>query len=248
MIPITREAIAQRRAAALAHPDSAPGGASRHQPFTSQLRSQLAERDGKSFYVLEGHASATEAPYEMWDFWGPYAEVVSAGAFGDTLAAGPDVAFLVNHTGLTMARTTAGTLELSEDEVGLFSRAFLNPQRQDVLDLVHALDDGAVDQMSFAFRITAGQWSPDYTEYRINAVDLDRGDVSAVNYGANPHTDIAARARRAFEAIDHLEGAALLAAQERLAARLAASQPPAPASAQGRTVGTLRALLELGKA
>lgn len=250
---LAADALASRRAAATAHPDAPPSGTARRQPFGSQLRAQTTERDGKSFVVLEGHASSTESPYEMWDFWGPFTEVISAGAFAPTLAKNPDVAFLVNHTGLTMARTTAGTLELSEDEVGLFQRAWLNPQRQDVQDLVHALDDGAVDQMSFAFRIVRGHWSPDYTEYRIDEVDLDRGDVSAVNYGANPNTNISARARQAFEAIEHLEGAALLAAHERLAARVAAAAPTPGSAAtpartapqQGASTSLLRARLDL---
>ena len=71
-------------------------------------------------------------------------------------------------------------------------------------DLTAAIADGAVTEMSFAFRITDGQWSPDYTEYRINAVDLDRGDVSAVTYGANPHTSIEARAASLLAALDHM--------------------------------------------
>jgi hypothetical protein len=47
--------------------------------------------------------------------------------------------------------------------------------------------------MSFAFRIEAGQWSPDYTEYRISRYDIHRGDVAIVGYGANPYTAAALR-------------------------------------------------------
>jgi phage head maturation protease len=47
---------------------------------------------------------------------------------------------------------------------------------------------GLIDEMSFMFRIVRGQWSPDYMEYRIDEVDIDRGDVSIVGYGANPAT------------------------------------------------------------
>jgi phage head maturation protease len=50
------------------------------------------------------------------------------------------------------------------------------------------LRSGLVDEMSFAFRIESGQWSPDYTEYRINRFDIHRGDVAIVGYGANPYT------------------------------------------------------------
>ena len=142
----------------------------------------------KAFTELTGYASVVERGYTMHDMFGPYSEVVSASAFDATLSANPDVVFLENHAGRAMARTGAGTLELSADATGLLSRALLNPTRTDVRDLTAAIADGAVTEMSFAFRITDGQWSPDYTEYRINAVDLDRGDVSAVTYGANPHT------------------------------------------------------------
>jgi hypothetical protein len=54
---------------------------------------------------------------------------------------------------------------------------------------VPKLRSGLIDEMSFAFRIEAGVWSPDYTEYRIDKVDIHRGDVAIVGYGANPFTD-----------------------------------------------------------
>jgi hypothetical protein len=45
---------------------------------------------------------------------------------------------------------------------------------------------------------------------------LDRGDVSAVNYGANPHTSIAARMREIMHDVDHLPIGAARAAYARL--------------------------------
>ena len=35
--------------------------------------------------------------------------------------------------------------------------------------------------MSFAFILDEGRWSEDFTTFTITQVDLDRGDVSAVN-------------------------------------------------------------------
>jgi len=232
-----------RRAAALADPTQVPSTRDRNQEFSAQLRAKTVERDGKSFYHLEGYASTVEETYEMYDLWGPYDEVVDRGAFEATLAAEPDVAFLLNHKGMTMARTKAGTLLLSADDQGLRSEAFLNPERTDVRDLVHAINDGDVDQMSFAFRIVRGQWSPDYTEYRILEVDLHRGDVSAVNYGANPFTSIAARAKQAFEAIDSLEGPALRAALARAQARLGETEDAPAAARTSFGAASLRASL-----
>lgn len=222
-----------------------PSGHQRAEVFPTSLRAATVEVEGKTFNQLEGDASIVDRGYEMWDFYGPYIETVREGAFAKTLDANPDVAFLVNHGGVTMARTTAGTLELSTNP-HLHVNALLNPKRSDVKDLVIAVEEGSIDQMSFAFRITGGSWSPDYTEYYIEEVDLHRGDVSAVNYGANPYTTIAARAKQMFEAIDSLEGPALRAAQERLAARLAAREAEPVAQDPGTPRRLLEARLEAG--
>lgn len=191
-----------RAAACRQNPADVPSTRDRSQEFGAQLRVATVKRDGKNFYHFHGCASTVEQPYEMYDFWGPYTEIVDRDAFSVTLAASPDVAFLLNHRGTTMARTKSGTLELSVTDEGLISDAYCNPERSDVRDLALAIDDGDVDQMSFAFRIVRGAWSPDYTEYRILEVDLDRGDVSAVNFGANPNTSISARSKHALEALD----------------------------------------------
>jgi HK97 family phage prohead protease len=246
---MTRSAdIEGRRAAALERPTEVPSSANRDQEFKAQLRSSTVERDGKKFSQLDGHASVVETSYQMYDFWGPYDEIIDRAAFDKTLAADPDVAFLLNHRGMTMARTKVSkTLELWMDEVGLAQRALLNPERQDVRDLVIAVDDGDIDQMSFAFRIVRGQWSPDYTEYRILEVDLDRGDVSAVNYGANPYTSISARAKQAFDAIASLEGAALAEARARIDERMTALSSSDAGAATGGVdlrIARLRASLD----
>ncbi|MGW4476800.1 HK97 family phage prohead protease, partial [Nonomuraea sp. NPDC004354] len=66
----------------------------------------------------------------------------------------------------------------------------------DVSYILPKLRSGLIDEMSFAFRIDSGQWSPDYTEYRITRYDIHRGDVAIVGWGANPFTDAGVRAAR----------------------------------------------------
>lgn len=143
-----------------------------------------------------GHASVTEQGYEMWDMWGPYTEVVSAGAFDQTLQrADLDVPLVLNHDQMRrIARTTNGTLDLAMDADGLSVVARLDPADVDVTYIAPKLRSGLIDEMSFAFRIDSGVWSPDYTEYRIDRVDIHRGDVAIVGYGANPYTDSGLRA------------------------------------------------------
>lgn len=162
-------------------------------------RRPLEVRDAASGDGLDfsGYASVTETGYEMWDFFGPYTEIVSAGAFGKTLAqADLDVPLVLGHDPMRrIARTTNGTLALSEDETGLLCLApGLDPADADVAYAAPKIRSGLYDEMSFRFSITAGQWSPDYTEYRIDGVDLHRGDVSIVGYGANPATSMQLRA------------------------------------------------------
>jgi HK97 family phage prohead protease len=202
--------------------DVMPCGTARSLPFRSQMWAKLVDLGGRSFYHLTGYAAGHEQAYEMWDWAGPYMEVVSAGAGARSLASNPDVAFLTNHRGVTMARTVSErrSLELAEDGNGLLVNAWVNPKRQDVKDLVTAIDDGDITEMSFAFMITRGQWSPDYSEYRIDEYDINRGDVSAVNYGANPYTSIAARSREILRDLEHLPAGAARAALDRLNHRL----------------------------
>lgn len=222
-------------------------GEARRQEFRSELRASSTVKGDKTYVTLDGYASTVNDPYVMYDMFGEYKERIAGSAFDVTLERTPDVAFLLNHTGMTMARTTAGTLDLSVDEHGLRAVAQLNPQRSDVQDLRHAIDDGNIDQMSFAFRIVNGRWNDEYTEYTITEVDLDRGDVSAVNYGANPYTSISARTKQALDAIEHLEGVPLEMAAKRAAARMAEVSPDVdvPVIPSGPNAATLLARLEL---
>ena len=161
------------------------------------LSAEVRAKGDTSSTVVVGYASVTESPYDMYDFFGPYTEVVSRGAFEKTLSASPLVEFTVNHGaggGLPMAHTRNSTLTLSEDETGLRYEATVDPTRSDVADMLKALERGDLAEASFKFRIDSGQWSPDYSEFRINAVDLANGDVSAVNFGANPAASSGLRA------------------------------------------------------
>ncbi|MGI5293264.1 HK97 family phage prohead protease [Nonomuraea polychroma] len=148
---------------------------------------------------FNGYATVYERGYEMWDYWGPYTEIVSAGAGAESLARSDlDVPLVLQHNQLRrIARTTNGSLELAEDDNGLSVRApALDMSDADVAYIVPKLRAGLLDEMSFAFRILSGQWSPDYTEYRINRYDIHRGDVAIVGYGANPFTEAYARGER----------------------------------------------------
>lgn len=149
---------------------------------------ELRETNGT--LTLDGYASVTGVYYDM----GWYQEQVRSGAFAKTLAENPDVQLLVNHEGLPLARTTSGTLTLEEDTHGLKVSAALDPTDPDVDRLARKMRRGDIDQMSFAFRATRQEWDEDYEQRDIIECNIDRGDVSVVNYGANPATTVGLRA------------------------------------------------------
>jgi HK97 family phage prohead protease len=143
---------------------------------------------------FRGVATAFDKPYVVRDVFGEFEETVESGAATKTLSEKPDVVFLENHGGLTMARTTAGTLRLDAPKKGLAVDADLDQRRTDVADLTLAIERGDISEMSFAFRVTRQEWNEDYSKRWIKEFDIHRGDVSAVNFGANPHTSAALRA------------------------------------------------------
>lgn len=206
----------QRRGAEVASTRLAlPSGGARSLAFPSRLRAKTEKRNGQDRYHVYGEASVFDTPYEMWDMFGPYEEIIESGSADETLAADPDVAFLVNHRGVTMARTTNDTLELTADEA-LDVDAWLNPKRQDVSDLVLAIEDREITEMSFAFILEEGWWSDDFTTFKITKFDINRGDVSAVNYGANPYTSIAARQQELLTDLERMDRSIARVALQRL--------------------------------
>lgn len=140
--------------------------------------------------TLTGYASVFDAPYEIMG--GPpfgWSEVVDVKAFDETLKASPDVHLLINHEGMPLARTRSKTLTLSTDSHGLKVEASLDRQDPDVQRLERKMSRGDMNEMSFAFRTIRDLWSEDETERRLLEVSIDKGDVSVVNFGANPATN-----------------------------------------------------------
>lgn len=170
---------------------SAPSESKPVARFGACTMSMRESSSAPEFLHFTGYASTYEQPYEMYDMFGPYTEVVTAGAASDSLnRADLDVPLVLQHESLRrIARTTNGTLTLSEDDHGLHVDApQLDPADVDVAYIAPKIRSGLIDEMSFMFRITSGLWSPDWSEYRINAFEIHRGDVAIVGYGANPHT------------------------------------------------------------
>lgn len=150
---------------------------------------EVRRSDDAPTITFRGYASVTEAAYDVYG-GAPlgFAETIARGAFKKTLSENPDVVFLVNHEGLPLARTRSGTMRLEEDNTGLRVEADLDPEDRDVQWILPKMERGDLTEMSFAFRVIRQEWDEDYVDRRITEVALDRGDVSVVRFGANPHT------------------------------------------------------------
>lgn len=121
---------------------------------------------------------------------GPFREKVHRDAFNGVLQ--DDVRFLVNHTGLPLARTTNGTLRMEVRAEGLWVEAELADTAQG-RDVHAMISRGDLSQMSFGFNIRPENWKRDADGVRvISKIDRMR-DVSVVTYPAYPTTTIEAR-------------------------------------------------------
>lgn len=139
--------------------------------------------------ILTGYASVFNAPYEVYG--GPpmgWTETIDRRAFDQTLSEKPDLHLLINHEGMPLARTKSGTLQLSADNHGLKVTAQLDRSDPDVQRIEPKMQRGDMNEMSFAFCVLKQVWSENDTQRRITEISLDKGDVSLVNFGANPAT------------------------------------------------------------
>ena len=139
-------------------------------------------------------------------------ESIAKGAFSRTL--GGDVRALVNHdTTLVLGRTKAHTLELHEDEHGLWGDVTINPNDVDAMNLYERVKRGDVDQCSFGFEIVSEESDfRDDGSIHWTLTDVNLFEVSACTFPAYKETNISARSTER----DELRARKLKAWKERM--------------------------------
>ena len=139
---------------------------------------------------IEGYFATFTSEYRMWD---KAIERSDRGAFDGTL--GDDIRALVNHdTTIVLGRTTAGTLTLRVDDLGLWGSILINQADQDAMNAYERVKRGDVSQCSFGFDILDEETEirPDGTTvWTIRKVKLY--EVSVVTFPAYEDTMVEAR-------------------------------------------------------
>lgn len=158
--------------------------------------SKFETREEGNELKIEGYFAVFNSIYQIFD---DLSESVAPGAFDDTL--GDDIRALINHdSSLVLGRNTAHTLELRQDEHGLWGSITINPNDQDAMNLYARVQRGDVDQCSFGFDIL----SEDYdvrddgsVHWTIKKVRLY--EVSVCTFPAYEETNVKARSAQRDE-------------------------------------------------
>ena len=150
-----------------------------------------AEDDGLR---VEGYAAVFN---EQADIGGYFREQIAPGAFDEAIGR-DEVVFLFNHNSDTvMARTSAGNLELRQDDHGLHIKAKLMADDPDAQRLTAKMRAGNVNKMSFAFMPEVQEWDDSGNIPLRTITKAALYDVSAVTEPAYDGTEIGLRSLEA---------------------------------------------------
>lgn len=149
--------------------------------------------DGEDLYI-EGYFAVFNSDYDIDE---TMSESIKPGAFSSSM--GKDIRALVNHdTTLVLGRTSAHTLELREDEHGLFGRIRVNRYDTDAMNCYERVKRGDVTGCSFGF-FPISEETEFFDDGRVHftITDLELFEVSACTFPAYQATNIMARAKDA---------------------------------------------------
>jgi uncharacterized protein len=156
------------------------------------IKSLELRAGGNGVPVLRGYAAVWDSPSADL---GGFREVVRRGAFRRSLASSADVLALGHHnTGQVLARRSAGTLTLLEDQNGLAVEITLKARTSHALGIVEDVRAGNIAGMSIGFK-TAREGKSKMADGTLlrELLELTLFEVSPVAFPAYPDTSIALR-------------------------------------------------------
>lgn len=154
------------------------------------IPTQFRANDDNGNLSIDGYFAVFDSIYEIAE---GMTESIEKGAF--TSSMGNDVRALVNHDStLVLGRTKAQTLELKQDDHGLWGHVDINPNDTDAMNLYARVQRGDVDQCSFGFFIRDEEpISSENGSVHWTIKDVDLFEVSCCTFPAYEETNIQAR-------------------------------------------------------
>ncbi|NMG39894.1 HK97 family phage prohead protease [Chelativorans sp. ZYF759] len=146
-------------------------------------------RDEDDGIRVSGYAAVFN---EEADIAGLFREIITPGAFREAIGR-DDVPFLIQHSGLPLARSKSGTLTLIEDSKGLRMETVLDPDDPDVQRIVPKMKRGDLSKMSFAFKAKRQKWDDTQDPPLRKVEEVELLDVSIVTMPAYDGTEIGLR-------------------------------------------------------
>lgn len=154
------------------------------------IPSEFTAREDGDDLIIEGYFAVFNSNYEIAP---GMSESIAPGAFSNSLSG--DIRALINHdTTLVLGRTAAHTLELREDNRGLWGRVSINPNDSDAMNARARVMRGDVSQCSIGFNIRSEDTDireDGSVHWTIREADLM--EVSVCTFPAYEETNISAR-------------------------------------------------------
>jgi hypothetical protein len=156
--------------------------------FPFDVRTTTEEGDA---LTIEGYVMAFG---EVADIGGYFDETFNRGSFAKTLRENDQLAVYNHDASETLARKSAGTLELREDEHGLFMRAVLDRNITSQRDTYLRIKRGDVKGMSVGFKAIKDVWQKRDGKNDLREVTEARlWEVSPTAFPAYDMTEVQAR-------------------------------------------------------
>jgi HK97 family phage prohead protease len=143
--------------------------------------------------TVSGYVNRTEEESRMLGSKQKFKEVIKRGAWQKAVTEAREIHFLAEHDkSKILASTRNGSLELREDENGLYMEATISPTSWG-RDYYQLIKDGILNNMSFGFRAVKDSWRNLGSHFERTVNELELFEVSVVRDPAYASSSISAR-------------------------------------------------------
>lgn len=152
--------------------------------------------------TVSGYVNKTETKSNMLGRNQKFKEVIKRGAWQKAINNAKDIHFLAEHdNSKILASTRNGSLELREDDQGLYMEATISPTSYGK-DYYQLIKDGILQNMSFGFRSVKDAWRNVGSHFERTVNELELFEVSVVRDPAYSSSTISARGIKLVEDVE----------------------------------------------